>query len=559
MEPQDRRTFCGAGKLSINDADSSAGIDRRAFIGSSLALGLGALVGSGRAYGAEHVVETAQGKLRGRSAGGVSSYLGVAYGASTAGINRFRPPQPAPGWTGVRDAVSFGPQAPQLAFNRPDVLQNSPQPISEDCLYLNVFTTGIGASPKPVMVWLHGGGWRVGSGSIDGANLARMGDVVVVSINHRLGLFGHLLLDGGDPGFAHSANAGILDMVAALRWVRENIAAFGGDPGNVTIFGQSGGGSKVSALMAVPAAKGLFHKAIAQSCSGTLRVASRAEAEASAQLIARQLGLRSLTGAALQAIPMDTLLAAVQATTPNGNAFRPVLDGRTFTRHPFDPDAPPMSADIPFMAGNADTETTAELAHDPANFSLDLDTVQHRLGRYLQVGHDRVGAILAAYSRENPLATPSELLATITTDYQYKRNTERQALLQSQAGKAPVYYYVFDWRGPAMDGLLKSPHASDVPFVFGNASPTGRLAGANPDDVTALNRIMTATWSAFARTGNPDNPAIPHWPRYDGRNRQTMMLNVRSKTLSAPGAKARESLSDLPYYEYAMPINFDEA
>ena len=410
------------------------------------------------------------------------------------------------------------------------------------------------------MVWMHGGGWRAGSGSSptnDGGNLARAGDVVVVSLNHRLSLFGYLKLDDHDERFADSGSAGVLDMVAALRWVRDNAPAFGGDPGNVTIFGVSGGGSKVSALMATPAAKGLFHKVIAQSCSGSLRITEQEEAAARAFALARALGLRKATGAALQAVPMDRLLAALTATAPELNAYRPVLDGRTFTQHPFDPDAPSISTQIPFMAGNSATETTHELARDRRNFFLEEDEVHRRLVRYLQVDAADVKRIMEAYRAASPNASPSDLLVAITTDYQYLRNTRREAALQAAAGRAPVYSYIFDWRSPGMDGLLKSFHGMEVQFVFGTTALVAKTHGTGPE-LSVLTKMMMATWSAFAHTGDPNNPTIPRWPRFDSKERLTMMLDLPSRVERDPGGRTRAALDSLPFYEYSMPINFDE-
>lgn len=535
-------------------------LPRRQFLRGGATLGLVTMLGR-PAIGqtADATVETAHGKVRGRSAGGVQIFKGIPYAASTGGKNRFLPPQPVQPWTDIRDAFDYGPTAPQVirTTGAPIV-----QPIGEDCLVLNVFTpstdTGKG---RPVMVWLHGGGWRVGSGSgitNDGTHLAAFGDVVVVSINHRLNLFGHLQINDPDDRFADSGNGGVLDMVAALRWVRDNIAAFGGDPGNVTIFGVSGGGSKVAALMATPAARGLFHKAIAQSCSGNLRITGQEEAARRAHDLAKTLGLAKLSGQALQDVPFDRLCAALTATAPSVNAYRPIVDGRTFDRHPFDPDAPALSAHIPMIAGNMATETTAELAHDKTNFTLDAKEVQRRLTRYLQVDSGTTQTILSAYRDGMKGASPSDLLVAITTDYQYLRNTRRMASLQARSGKAPVYSYIFNWRTPVMDGLLKSPHGSDVPFVFGTTAAAARTLGTGAD-LTPMSRIMMATWTSFARTGKPDNALIPHWPRFDDDRGATMMFGLPSRVENNPGGALRASLDRLPYYEYDMPINFDEA
>ena len=534
--------------------------DRRAVIKGVIALVATTAVSTlTRAQAKDAIVETSLGKVRGMSDAGIQIFKGIPYAASTAGANRFLPPQPLAPWSGVRDAFRFGNSAPQPEHKAPERAAFSViEPISEDCLSLNVFTPG--ASPsfrRPVMVWMHGGAWRVGAGSapgVNGTNLAKFGDVVVVTINHRLNVFGYLQLDDKDERFADSANTGVLDMVAALRWVHDNAAAFGGDPNNVTIFGQSGGGSKVSSLLATPAAKGLFHKAIAQSCSGSLRITGREEAEAMGRRLATELGLVRLSAEALQAIPMNRLIAAA-AHDP----FRPVLDGRTFTRHPFDPDAPPISAHIPFMAGNVATETRIMMAAaDPNIFSLDASEVNRRLARFLRIDGAETNRIMDAYRAAYPKASPGDLLGAVTSDYTYVRNTRRGATLQAAAGRAPVHSYMFTWQTPVMNGLLRSPHESEVAFVFGTTSAAAHMVGTGPD-IASLTKIMIATWSAFAHTGDPNNPTIPRWPRHDSKDGFSMMLGLSSRVESNPGGQARAALDNLPYFEYTMPFNYTRA
>jgi para-nitrobenzyl esterase len=502
----------------------------------------------------EPIVETTNGSVRGAMQNGVRVFKGIPYGASTAGANRFRPPQPVVSWTGVRDAVAYGPTAPQQRDAAPLAPTPGGPALSEDCLYLNVWAPAgaSAAARKPVMVWLHGGGWGQGSASSrtsDGGRLASQGDVVVVSLNHRLGVFGQLKLDEPDARFADSGNAGVLDMIAALRWVQSNAAAFGGDPGNVTIFGHSGGGSKVIALMATPAAKGLFHKAIAQSCSGSVRINSAQTSTALAHRLAQKIGLAKASGAALQDVPMERLVVH------SGNEFGPVIDGRTFTRHPYDPDAPPTAHDIPLMSGNAATETNHHLDVEAANFSLDATEVEMRVARFLRTDPAETKRILDVYRATYPGASPSRVLQALTTDYQYIRNTRRAVTLQAASGAAPAFAYVFAWETPAEDGRLRSPHGIELPMLFGTFGSAARQVGSGPE-LQKLSDMLIATWTAFARTGDPNNASLPRWPRYDDKDRAVMVLNVTSKLERDPGGQAREALDGLPFFEYATPINY---
>lgn len=530
---------------------------RTILAGAAAAIGLGR---TARADPVESIIETRQGKLRGLSENGTFAFKGVRYGETTGGANRFLPPVPVIPWAGVRDATAFGASAPQLPGGLGPLggWYAKIEPVSEDCLFLNVWTPGLRGARRPVMVWLHGGGWASCAGTapgFNGAHLARTGDVVVVTINHRLNGFGYLALEGGDPRFADSGNAGVLDMVAALRWVRDNIAGFGGDPRNVTIFGQSGGAAKVTALMGMPAAHGLFHKAIVESCSGGLRLDGVEEAHRQTRDLGAKLGLSVLSGEALQAVPMDKLIAAIRSVP---DPFRPVKDGRSFSADPFDPTAPPTAANVPLMIGNAANEATFFMAATPANFALDAPEVERRVARYLDTDEAATRRIIDAYRAGGRGTKPSELLAAIATDYMYRRNTTRVAALQAAAAKAPVFAYVFDWKTPVMEGVLASPHTIEVPFVFGTVKAAQGLVGSGPE-LPALVKTTMEYWTSFAHCGEPCAKGAARWTPYDLAQKATMLLDVTPRIASDPDGDSRGALDDLPYFEYSRPASFTHA
>jgi para-nitrobenzyl esterase len=495
---------------------------RRGFLARSALAGAAALVSRRYAWAAgpsDPVVETTSGKISGAVVDGISVFKGVPYGASTAGANRFMPPRkPAP-WGGVRAAVDWAGHAPQ-AFagpRRPEVsaLSGIPDtvPVSEDCLTLNVWTPGLDAGKRPVMVWYHGGGFSYGSANTPrtaGANLARRGDVVVVTVNHRLNIFGFLdLAELGGAQFAHSGNAGVLDLVATLEWVRDNVANFGGDPGNVTIFGQSGGGGKVSALLAMPAAKGLFHRAIVMSGAG-VRMADHERATKLADAVLGEVGLTANQLDQLQTLPIERLLAAIEPAQKklapvalpllDRYAFGPVVEGHDLPHQPFDPTATDLSDDVPVLIGGTDT-------------------------------------VLALYRRMHPEMNPTELLIEITTDSNFWVRSVLLAERKAAKGKASVYMYSFNWRTLVLDGKLMAPHAIDVPFVFDTLDAVG-ITGHSPV-APRIAAAESATWAAFARAGMPDNKAIPHWPAYTGVDRTTMMIDTEWEVQHDPEHEAR--------------------
>jgi para-nitrobenzyl esterase len=503
------------------------------------------------------IVETATGKLRGASSSGIYSFKGIPYGASAAGRNRFMPPEPPQPWTGVRDAVAYAGRAWQLP-NRPKrraALETllgpaDTTPEGEDCLSLNVWTPGLGdGARRPVMVWLHGGAFAYGSGNravTDGANLARRGDVVVVNVNHRLNIFGFLhLADIGGPAWAHSGNAGMLDIVAALRWVRDNIERFGGDPGNVTIFGESGGGGKVSVLLAMPAACGLFHRAIVQS-GAAIRVSTRERANALAEAVLKDLGVARSECERLQTVPAGRLLAAIApASRSVGRSrwplldrydFGPVVDGIDLPQHPAEPTAPATADDVPLMIGGTKEESAFFLADDDAVWNGTL-TEEELRQRVTAVAGAEADALLSAYRSAMPQASPGDRLIAALTGSNFWIRTVLMAERYTARRRAPVYMYSLDWQSPAHNGRVKAHHAMDLPFVFDNSAVADTARGA--PGAKELAARISATWIAFARNGNPDNPALPSWPTYTTEQRPTMIFDNTCSVVHDPDREAR--------------------
>jgi para-nitrobenzyl esterase len=511
------------------------------------------------------VAETSAGKVRGFRHNGVFVFKGIPYGDSTAGRNRFMVPAKPQPWTGIRNALHYGPVCymQDLLFLQTDYknLASADEDAfllhrgsavmvpGEDCLRLNLWTSEInphnGQHKRPVMVYMHGGGFANGCGhdllSYEGESLARNHDAVVVNHNHRLNAFGYLNLSGfGQEEFADSANVGLLDLVAVLEWVRENIATFGGDPGNVTIFGQSGGGGKVAALMAMPAAKGLFHRAIVQS-GPFLRMLTPDYSNEVAEKILGELNIQKTNLRDLQTVEPRRLSAAavdVMQKMPKRppslrdgfgmTGWAPTVDGRILPVHPFDPAAPEISSDVPLMTGTNLNEFVSALDHPDAR-SMTEEQMQQSVRE--SFGSD-APAIIAAYRREYLKAAPFDIYAAIAAS-RLRLPSVEQAARKAALGHAPAYSYLFAWRTPVLENRVGTFHACEISFAFDNAELCDHYSGGTQQALT-LSRQMGAAWVAFARTGDPNHSGLPHWPRYEARARSTMIFDSPCRAKDDP-------------------------
>ena len=533
----DRRHFIGMGALAGFAAGGTQG-------GWSVALAeqAGAVPGV--------TVETRSGKLRGLSLKGVEAFKGIPYGASTAGARRFMPPAKPEPWTGVRAALALGPRAPQLlsAFHGvvpPEVeVMDRNEPMSEDCLRLNVWTpSATGGHKRPVMVWLHGGGYTSGSGGFicyDGARLAARHDVVAITVNHRLSALGYLYLAGlGEERYGQTSNLGNLDIIAALEWVRDNIEAFGGDPANVTIFGQSGGGGKVSSLMAMPAAKGLFHRAIVES-GAAVRGVPKEAATRTAEMYLARLNLKRTQLAKLESMPFEQLMAVTEASAGPPLTFAPVVDGRSLPVNPFDPTAPAISAEVPLLIGTVETEVTF-FPHQILDPIDDASLHAHVKQLPIHASDSQVDEIVAAYRAGRPGASNTDLYLIIASDATFRAGVLTEADRKADQGGAPVYQYYFTWRSPVREGKLRSFHTVEIPFVFDNVDACRSMVGSG-EDRHPLARQVSGAWVAFARNGNPSHTYLRDWKPFDTTRRATMILNDECKLVDDPHGKEQRLL-----------------
>ena len=496
-----------------------------------------------------HIVTTDAGRIQGLLDQGVSAFKGIPYAKPPIGELRFMPPQPVEAWDSVWDATDYGASAMQM-YNRGGdtdlsrqiatvfTTESEKKSDNEDSLFLNVWTPAPDDRKRPVMVWFHGGGWAYGSGSwpvYDGTNLASKGDVVVVTVNHRLNVFGYLhLADIGGDKYRYSGNAGLLDMVLALEWVRDNISAFGGDAENVTIMGESGGGSKVSHLMATPAADGLFHKAIIQS-GPALTAISAEDATANAEVILDELGIKDDNLERLQWMAVNRIMKATEtAAAKKGGRLRlaPVVDDNVLPRDPFTPDAPEQSQNIPVLIGWNKDEMTIFNVGAPWFGRLTEDQMQQRLaGMYGEKSAD----IVAAYHSAYPDYTPTYLFNMITGDNRMALGSVTLADRKAKQ-KAPVFMYYLVWETPVGDGVFKTPHTLDMPFMFNNVDQSVAITGESTE-ARILENQMSSSWIAFARSGDPSNPTVGSWTPYTAKQRATMVFDVNPRIENDPKGK----------------------
>jgi para-nitrobenzyl esterase len=522
---------------------------RREFLHSSATM----LAGGGilwpalvHASESRHVVATTRaGRVGGTLDNGVRVFKGIAYGADTAAY-RFQPPRLPVAWKNVRDALEYGPSCPQSGSDNGRT--------SEDCLVLNVWTPALrDGGKRPVMVYFHGGEYSTGSGSsplYDGTRLVRRGDVVVITVNHRLNAFGHLYLARiAGAQYAASGNVGLLDLIQALTWVRDHAVEFGGDPARVMVFGQSGGGAKIATLMAMPAAKDLFHR-VATMSGQQVTAAGPRSSTLRAQALLDALKITPADLARLNAVEFAAIVAAARAADPTlaGRSlyFGPVLDQVALPRHPFYPDAPPQSADIPMIIGNTRDETIAFLGNEPGVRELTWAQLPQRLLQQLYVDIDPEH-VVAEYRRLYPHYTPTDVFFAATTAGRSWRAAIIEAELRAAQG-SPVYAYQLDYRSPIEGGRYGAMHTMDIPLVFDNIAQPGSRTGNDAAAQLVADRMSDA-FIAFARSGSPQHSQLPPWPHYEPGKRATMLFDTESRVADDPRGAERRLFAQVPYIQ----------
>ncbi|MBB3834044.1 para-nitrobenzyl esterase [Xanthomonas arboricola] len=491
------------------------------------------------------LAQVRSGAVRGYRDQGICVFKGIPYGGDTA-ARRFQAPLQETPWQDVRDASHFGAAAPQ---------PKASEPTSEDCLFLNVWTPGLrDGGKRPVLFYIHGGGYTTGSGSdplYDGVRLCTRGDVVVVTVNHRLNLFGYLsLAQLGDASFADSGNAGQLDLIQALHWVRQHAAEFGGDAGNVTVFGQSGGGAKIATLMAMPAARGLFHRAWTMS-GQQVTVAGPRAATQRAQLLLDALKIAPGDLARLRTVPVADLLAAAQVRDPSrvensALYFGPVLDARNVPVHPFWPTAPLQSARIPMVIGNTRDETRGFLGNDAKNFALSWDELPAKLEaqQYVDLLPQ---VVIAEYRRLYPQYSPSQVFFAATTAGRSWRGAVEEAEARARQG-APTWVYQLDWGSPLEGGKFGAFHTLDIPLVFDTIRQPGSRTGDSIDAQRMADQMSDAL-IAFARHGDPNHRGALHWTQYSLQRRETLLFDVPSRLANDPRGGERRLYQQAPFIQ----------
>jgi para-nitrobenzyl esterase len=517
---------------------------RRAVIATAGTAALVAGLPGGARAAAAPVATTKHGRVRGAVDQGVKVFKGVRYGADTS-IRRFQPAVAPEPWSGIKDALEYGAASPQKS-DEPNQ--------SEDCLFLNVWTPGLRDDAKrPVMVYVHGGAHANGSGSsplYDGVALCRRGDVVVVTLNHRLNVFGYnglgqLLSPTGGGVYAKSGSVGNLDLLLALRWVRDNIAEFGGDPGNVMVFGQSGGGAKLVTLMAMPSAAGLYHKVITMSGQHVTAMGPQ-HAELRMRAFLDHLGLTPDRAAELATVPTAKLVEALSMNDPiekGGIYFWSVMDHDTLPRHPFVPDAPAESAHIPMIIGNTHDEARAFTSGDARNFSLTWDTVAAKLAPEFVVDLN-AQYVVDWYRRQFPQMSPVDVFFAAATCGRSRPGHLIQAQERARIGDR-TWMYQLDFGSP-VDPRLGAYHSFDIALAFDNCHQPTSKTGTGPEAL-AVAAKMSETFIAFARTGNPNSAAIPDWAPYDLTRRPTMIFDVDTRSVDDPRAEERKLFQVAPF------------